>query len=263
MCLNVTWWVRSRTGAGPLSSASVTSRSMKGFLLKGDVPHYFLVLAKSNQSPGSVHGESTEACPFINVIPWETISSIDNRKNKYFCREEKNEDKGQRGSCNGLSQGRKKTRIFFPSSFSPKQSLYRTCIWANLFDMEKMWKQQNKHTHIHTQRYLCWSSELELLRDKGAEMVGWLGMIFYFVQSLREHSGQEVQCSQAQVSNKFLGTQESKEKGQQMPLVSPCACHTVGTKGTLLREWKNQWCTRAWPWIAVVLEANWHRTRRF
>lgn len=162
----------------------------------------------------------------------------------------------------GWVRGGKKYSFFSPSSFSPKQSLYRTCVWANLFDMEKMWKQQNKHAHIHTQRYLCWSSELELLRDKGAEMVGWLGMILYFVQSLREHSGQEVQHSPAQISNKFLGTQESKEKGQQVPPVSPYACHTVGTKH-LLREWKNQWCVRVWTWIVVVLEANRHRTRHF
>lgn len=217
------------------SSASVTSHSMKGFPLKGDVLHFFLILAKSNQSTGSIHGVSPEALPSINVIPWETISRIDNRKNKYFCWEEKNEDKGQRGSCNGLSRGRKIKGIFSSlSSFSPKQSLYRTCPWANLFDMEKMWKQPNAHTCRNTERYLCWSSELALLRDNEVEMVGWLGMMFYFVQSLREHSRQE-----AQFSSKFLETQESKEKGQRTPRGSPCSCHTLGTR-ELFVEWMKE-----------------------
>lgn len=69
----------------PFLSTSVTSHSMKGFPLKGDGPHFFLMQAKRNQSPRSAHWVSIEASPFINVIPWEIISSTDNRKNKYFC----------------------------------------------------------------------------------------------------------------------------------------------------------------------------------
>lgn len=194
------------------SSASVTSHSMKGFPLKGDVTHFFLVLAKSNQSTGSIHGVSPEALPSINVIPWETISRIDNRKHKYFCWEKKMKTKVKGDHVMGWV-GKEKKRYFFSlSSFSPKQSLYRTCPWANLFDMEKMWKQPNTHTCRDTQRYVCWSSELELLRDNGVEMVGWLGMIFYFVQSLREHSGQEAQ-PRSPVNS--LGLKEAKRKASE------------------------------------------------
>ena len=60
--------------------------SLNGELpLTGDSLQFCLALAKSNQSTSSAHWVSTEASPFINVIPWETISSIDNGKNKYFC----------------------------------------------------------------------------------------------------------------------------------------------------------------------------------
>ena len=69
----------------PFSSVSVSPHSMQRLPLKEDSPHFSLVPAKSNQSTRSIHWVSTEASPFINVIPWETISSIDNRKNKYFC----------------------------------------------------------------------------------------------------------------------------------------------------------------------------------
>lgn len=69
----------------PFSPTSVTSHSMEGFPRNGEVPHFFPCLAKSNQSSRSIHWVSTEASPFINVIPWETISSTDKGKNKYFC----------------------------------------------------------------------------------------------------------------------------------------------------------------------------------
>ena len=135
--------------------------SLNGELpLKGDSPQFSPVLAKSNQSTRSIHRVSTEASPFINVIPWETISSIDNRKNKYFCWEKKMKTKVRGNHVMGWVREEKESFFFFPlSSFSPKQSLYRTCLRANLFDMEKMWKQSDTHTHTHThthtQRGIC------------------------------------------------------------------------------------------------------------
>ena len=95
---------------------------------------------------------------------------------------------------------------------------------------------KHTHTHTHTKRYLCWSLELELPRDKGVEIVGWLGTIFYFF-SLRELSSQETEPGPAQVSNKFLGTRERQRgKGQWRTQSSPCACNIVGAKDTFVED---------------------------
>lgn len=49
-------------GAGPFSFVSIGCLSAV-FPRKGDIPHFLLVLAKSNQSPRSIHGVNPEASP--------------------------------------------------------------------------------------------------------------------------------------------------------------------------------------------------------
>lgn len=136
------------------SSASVASHSMKGFLLKGDVAHFSLVLAKSNQSTGSIHGVNPEALPSINVIPWETISMIDNRKHKYFCWEKKMKTKVKGDHVMGWVRKEKKG-IFSLSPLFLQNSLYIELVHEPIYLIWKKCESSQIHTHAETHRGMC------------------------------------------------------------------------------------------------------------